>query len=301
MLLAVYARRLDDTEVNTLKQLILHTHNRGISLIFHKNLEPGLKTHKEILIDKPVYFSTTKQLAGLMPQVFISVGGDGTLLDSILYVKDLGIPVLGINTGRLGFLSNTSPGELETAIDQIAASAYSLEPRTLLETTVKGQNSYTTYSLNDVSLHKRDTSAMITIHASLNGAFFNTYWADGLLVSTPTGSTAYSLSCGGPILFPDAKSLLITPVAPHNLNVRPIIVSDDSIVEMKIEGRGTNFLMAFDSRNKVVDYQCLIKIKKAHFVLNLVKFNEKTFVNTLQDKLNWGKDNRNLAEQNTYI
>jgi len=301
MIIAVYARKLENVEIETFNMLLKLAAERGINLIYHKNLESQLELKTEIKDKEIKYFNTTKQLSAFKAQVFISIGGDGTLLDALLNVKDTGIPVLGVNTGRLGFLSNTSPLELEEALNKIVSGDYSLEERTLLETTVEGQHSFVTYSMNDVSLHKRDTSAMITIHTTLNDSFFNTYWADGLLVSSPTGSTAYSLSCGGPILFPDAKSLLITPVAPHNLNVRPIIVSDNSKIDLRIEGRGTNFLMAFDSRNKVVDYQCFITIKKANFCLNLIKFKEKTFVKTLQDKLNWGKDNRNLSEQNTDI
>lgn len=297
MIIAVYARKLDEAELNTFRSLQKIALENGVKLVCHKNLEKLLH-HNDLEIG---IFNTPKQLAHFKPEFFISVGGDGTMLDSILYIRDSGIPVLGINTGRLGFLSNTSPENLGKAISNLINGKFEIEQRTLVETNVMGSTNYHSISLNDVSIHKRDTSAMITIHCHLNGEYFNTYWADGLLVSSPTGSTAYSLSCGGPILFPNAKSLLITPVAPHNLNVRPIIVSDDTEISLEIEGRGSNFLLALDSRNKVVEYQSKISLKKAPFQLSLIKFKDRNFVNTLQDKLNWGKDNRNLNERNTII
>ena len=173
---------------------------------------------------------------------------------------------------------------------------YTIEKRAILETELDG---HLRYSLNDVSFHKRDTSAMITIHVSLNGEDFNSYWADGLLIATPTGSTAYSLSCGGPILFPDAQSLLITPVAPHNLNVRPVILSDQSELTLKFEGRGENFLVAFDSRNLLADYQSEIRVRKAQFRLHMIVFQERSFAKSLHEKLNWGKDSRNLLPRDT--
>jgi NAD+ kinase len=298
MLLAVYARKLDIGEIETFNTLRRLAREKNISLVYHKGIEKLIR--KDESIDKG-FFNTPKQLAALKPSAFLSIGGDGTLLDSVLYVKESNVPVLGINTGRLGFLSNTSPNDLERSLEKIIGNDYDIEKRSILQCKVEGPHQMTSYALNDVSVHKRDTSAMITIHCSLNNEAFNTYWADGLLVSSPTGSTAYSLSCGGPILFPNAKSFLITPVAPHNLNIRPIIVSDDTKIKMVVEGRGANFLMAFDSRNKAFDYQSVIEIEKAPFQLHLIKFKGKSFVSTLQEKLNWGKDNRNLGEQNAFI
>lgn len=298
MILAVYARKLDIGEVETFNTLRRLARKKNISLVYYKGIEDLIQ--KDETIDKGI-FNTPKQLASFKPSAFLSIGGDGTLLDSVLFVKKSSLPVLGINTGRLGFLSNTSPDELAESLELIIASEFDIEKRSILSCTVDGLHKLTTYALNDISVHKRDTSAMITIHCSLNGEPFNTYWADGLLVSSPTGSTAYSLSCGGPIVFPDAKSFLITPVAPHNLNIRPIIVSDKTKIKMIVEGRGSNFLMAFDSRNKAFDYKSIIEIEKAPFELNLIKFKHKSFVSTLQEKLNWGKDNRNLGEQNAFI
>ncbi len=298
MVIAVYARKLEQQEKESFYTLRILAEEKGIKLVYHKNIEGQLDGKSDSEIG---YFNTPKQLISFKPSFFLSFGGDGTLLDSILYVKNSEIPVLGVNTGRLGFLSNTLPSALNESLNQLLKGEFKTEKRAVLKTTVSGNHNTETYSLNDVSVHKRDTSAMITVHCNLNDEEFNTYWADGLLVSTPTGSTAYSLSCGGPVLFPDAKSFLITPVAPHNLNVRPIIISDDTKIRLEVEGRGANFLMAFDSRNKVFDYNSIIEIEKAPFSLNLVKFKGKKFVSTLQDKLNWGKDNRNLGDQNTFI
>ncbi|MGB0430279.1 MAG: NAD kinase [Bacteroidia bacterium] len=298
MIIAVYARKLDTKEIESIHTLRTLAEHNNIKLVYHRSITGQLNGRSKA---DTGFFNTPKQLAAYKPAVFLSFGGDGTMLDSILYVKDTAIPVLGVNTGRLGFLSHTSPNALSESFDHIIKGEYETEERTILSTKIGGDHQLETYSLNDVSVHKRDTSAMITVHCYLNNELFNTYWADGLLVSTPTGSTAYSLSCGGPVLFPDAKSFLITPVAPHNLNVRPIIVSDNTKIKMVIEGRGANFLMAFDSRNKAFDYNSIVEIEKAPFALNLIKFKGKKFVTTLQDKLNWGKDNRNLGEQNTYI
>lgn len=291
MKIAVYARKLDELEVATLRHLIALSKAKDIVLVFHENLQPLVSQDH---LDSR-YFSSAKDLKIAGVHFLITIGGDGTLLDSILYVRDTGTPVIGINTGRLGFLSHTVPEELESMFTELVKGDYYIDQRTLLETKTSGSTiGLIPYALNDMSVHKRDTSAMITVHTYLDDQFFNTYWADGLLVSTATGSTAYSLSCGGPILFPNTKGFVITPVAPHNLNVRPIIVSDESTVTLKIEGRGTNFLFALDSRNQAIDHSQTIEIKKAPFKLNMIRLAEKNFIRTLQDKLNWGKDNRNL-------
>ena len=291
MKIAVYARKLDELEIATLGHLIALANTKDITLVFHQNL-------KSLVADDTSdthYFSSPQDFKSAGTHFLITIGGDGTLLDSILYVRDSGTPVIGINTGRLGFLSHTIPQELEGMFTELVRGDYYIDQRTLLETKMSGSApNIIPYALNDMSVHKRDTSAMITVHTYLDDQFFNTYWADGLLVSTATGSTAYSLSCGGPILFPNTKGFVITPVAPHNLNVRPIIVSDESTITLKIEGRGTNFLFALDSRNEVVDHSKTIEIRKASFKLNMIRLREKNFIKTLQDKLNWGKDNRNL-------
>jgi len=297
MLIAIYARHLGELEIKTLKRLIKACLKEQVDFIFHKSLTEGIQSNiDEFNITDKHFFGRKDDLRKRKVEFFVCIGGDGTMLDSILFVGGTSIPVLGINTGRLGYLSTLALNEIEEMLAELKANNYSIDPRTALESRMTtNKNPKPSYALNDISLHKRDTSAMITIHTYLNDEYFNTYWADGLLVTTPTGSTAYSLSCGGPIMYPDAQGLIITPVAPHNLNVRPIIVSDKTTITLKVDGRGVNYLLAMDSRNKVVDYSSIIEIKKAPFSLNLVSFRSKTFSKTLQDKLNWGRDNRNLV------
>ncbi|MCB0735952.1 MAG: NAD kinase [Bacteroidetes bacterium] len=224
----------------------------------------------------------------------ISFGGDGTVLETLLFVLDSQIPIVGCNTGRLGFLASIGKNDLEKLIEQLLARNFTLESRSVLKIESKNDSlKEPQYALNDVSLHKRDTSAMITVDTFLDEEYFNTYWSDGLLVSTPTGSTAYSLSCGGPLMFPNSSGFIINPVAPHNLNVRPVVVSNNTRIKLVVKGRGTKFLLSLDSRFKVLDYGSEITITKAPFELKFVEINRQTFVNTLRGKLNWGTDHRN--------
>jgi NAD+ kinase len=224
----------------------------------------------------------------------ISLGGDGTLLDTVTFVQDTGIPVLGINYGRLGFLASIGKDELHSAVTALVNRTYVLDKRTLLHLDANmplfGK---VPYALNEVTIHKKDTSPMIKIHTYLNGEFLNTYWADGLIVATPTGSTGYSLSCNGPVIFPDSASFVITPVSPHNLNIRPIIVPDDNIISFEIEGRTDGFLCTLDSRREIVDKEVQLAIKKEAFSMNLIRLNENNFLQTLRNKLSWGLDKRN--------
>lgn len=224
----------------------------------------------------------------------ISLGGDGTLLDTVTLVRDKNIPVLGINFGRLGFLASLGKENLETVVTALANHSYVVDQRTLIHMDANiplfGD---TPYGLNEFAIHKRDTSSMIKIHTYLNGEFLNTYWADGLIVATPTGSTGYSLSCNGPVVFPDSRSFVITPVAPHNLNVRPIIVPDNNIISFELEGRTDQFICTLDSRKEFVDRNVQLAVKKEDFTISLVRLNEKNFLQTLREKLAWGFDTRN--------
>jgi len=226
--------------------------------------------------------------------VLISLGGDGTLLDTLSLVRDSGIPVIGINFGRLGFLASINKDEIKTAIEALKNKEYSLDKRTLLslDSTIdlfEEEN----FALNDVTIHKRDTSAMMIIHAYLNGDFLNSYWADGLILATPTGSTAYSLSCGGPIVFPQSGYMVVTPVSPHNLNVRPIVLSDSNELSFEIEGRSSKYLLTCDSRTEVIDNSVRVSVKKASFGINLVRLSNESYLSTLRNKLLWGIDTRN--------
>lgn len=227
-------------------------------------------------------------------QVFISIGGDGTLLESVTHIGKNEIPVLGINTGRLGFLATIGKDETERALSKVMEGAYSLDKRAALrlETNVPlfdGLN----FALNDFTVVKKDTSSMITIHTYIDGEFLNSYWADGIIVSTPTGSTGYSLSCGGPLIFPRSGNFVITPVSPHNLTVRPIVVSDSSEITFQIEGRSKKFLVSLDSRIASVDSSAKLKVKKADFKVNLIQLEGQHYFKTLRQKLNWGLDIRN--------
>lgn len=224
----------------------------------------------------------------------LSLGGDGTLLDTITYVAKKDIPVIGINYGRLGFLANIGKDEIHLALKSLLQRTFILDKRTLvhLEADVPFFGD-TPFGLNEFAIHKKDSSPMIRIHTYLNGEFLNTYWADGLIVATPTGSTGYSLSCNGPILFPDSKSFVITPVSPHNLNVRPVVVPDSSVISFEIEGRTDGFQCTLDSRREIAPINTQFAISKEVFHVNLLQLNEDNFLQTLRNKLSWGLDKRN--------
>jgi NAD+ kinase len=224
----------------------------------------------------------------------ISLGGDGTLLDTVTLIKDKGIPVMGINFGRLGFLASIGREQLADAVKAIINQTFVVDKRTMIHLDASiSLFGHMPFALNEFAIHKRDTSSMIKIHTYLNGEFLNTYWADGLIVATPTGSTAYSLSCGGPIVFPDSGSFLITPVAPHNLNVRSIVVPDTNIISFEIESRDDHIICALDSRREIVSRSVQLAVKKESFLLNLVRLTENNFLQTLHNKLTWGLDKRN--------
>ncbi len=227
-------------------------------------------------------------------EFLISLGGDGTLLDTVSLVRDKNIPVLGINFGRLGFLASIGKEALTTAVTSLVDRTFVVDKRSLIHLDAdKPLFGDVPYGLNEFAIHKTDTSPMIKIHTYLNGEFLNTYWADGLIVATPTGSTGYSLSCGGPVVFADSASFVITPVAPHNLNVRPIVVPDNNIISFEVEGRAENFICALDSRKEIVDKQVQLAVRSESFTLSLVRLNENNFLQTLRGKLSWGLDTRN--------
>jgi NAD+ kinase len=224
----------------------------------------------------------------------ITLGGDGTILDAVTIVRDADVPIMGINLGRLGFLANISKERIADAIKMLIQGRFSIEWRRLLQLeSNRPLFKDVRFALNDFTILKRDTSSMITIHTYLNGAYLNSYWADGLIVATPTGSTGYSLSCGGPIVFPNSGNFVITPVAPHNLNVRPIIISDTSVVSFEIEGRADNFLCTLDSRFEVVNSDFQLAVRSGDFTIKLVQLHGDTYLKTLRGKLSWGVDARN--------
>jgi NAD+ kinase len=227
-------------------------------------------------------------------QLFISIGGDGTLLESVSHIGTAGTPVLGINTGRLGFLATISREETERALAQLVNGSFTLDKRALLRLeSNRDIFGKLNFGLNDFTIVKKDTSSMITIHTYIDGEFLNSYWADGIIVATPTGSTGYSLSCGGPLIFPGSGNFVITPVSPHNLTVRPIVVSDSSEISFQVEGRSRKFLVSLDSRIATIDSSISLKVRKADFKVNLVQLEGQHYFKTLRQKLNWGLDVRN--------
>ena len=223
-----------------------------------------------------------------------SVGGDGTFLHSVLNIRNFDIPIVGVNSGRLGFLADISEDQVHHALTQIFNGHYSLIERSMLEVEFSGANNMDfNFALNEMTVLKTDTSSMINIYAYLDKELLNNYWADGLIIATPTGSTAYSLSVGGPILTPDSENFVITPLAPHNLTVRPLVVPDNYEIKLKIEGRGSHFLTSLDFRSVAVDHTTIIKVKKANFKLKTLQLPEQSFFSTLRNKLMWGIDRRN--------
>ena len=247
-------------------------------------------------LNLPVNFETFSSHEGLTSEIdfVISLGGDGTLLDTVTLVRDKNIPVVGINFGRLGFLASIGRDEMGEAVEALARRSYIIDRRSLvhLDSNIPLFNDMP-YGLNEFAIHKRDTAPMIKIHTYINGELLNTYWADGLILATPTGSTGYSLSCGGPVVFPEACSLILTPIAPHNLNVRPIVIPDNTIVSFEVESRSDDIICALDSRREIVDKNVLLAVRRENFMMNLVRLNENNFLQTLRNKLSWGLDKRN--------
>jgi NAD+ kinase len=224
----------------------------------------------------------------------LSLGGDGTFLETLIYVRDSGIPILGINTGRLGFLANVAKTEINAAIDSLLQKKFTIDTRALLSlSTTNNLFGDVNYGLNELTVMKKDSSAMITVNAYINGEYLNSYFADGLIIATPTGSTAYSLSCGGPLVMPGSQNFIITPIAPHNLNVRPLIISDNNVITLKITGRSSHYLVSLDSRSEVIDSSIELLLKKADFYVNLIKLENQSFFSTIRNKLLWGLDKRN--------
>ena len=226
----------------------------------------------------------------------ISIGGDGTLLDTIPLVNDSNLPILGINAGRLGFLANTAQEEIALAVKALKEKTFKIDERSLIEVNSTNSSSpfgNSNYALNEITIHKKDSSSMLAIHAYVDDEFLNTYWADGLIVATPTGSTAYSLSCGGPILSPSSDNFVITPIAPHNLNLRPMVVNDNVTIKLQLDSREEQCLVAMDSRSVSIENELELELKRANFNIRLIELPNQNFFKTIRNKLFWGKDVRN--------
>jgi NAD+ kinase len=243
-------------------------------------------------------YSTFTSKSGLDTSfdMFVSFGGDGTILRATTFVRDLGIPIVGVNTGRLGFLSTFKKEDVRKVVREFVSGEYSVVERSLVQLNTQALDEEfgeLNFALNEITVSRKDTTSMITVETYLNDEYLTSYWADGLIISTPTGSTGYSLSCGGPVIVPTAKSLVLTPIAPHNLNARPLVISDDTVIRLKVSGREENHLVSLDSRIASLENGQEITIKKASFTIRMIEYTSESFLKTLRNKLLWGEDKRN--------
>lgn len=291
MKIALHGKNINKETYPYVQEVIDELYSRDAELYISQLFLKEIRKHN-IRLQKVESFQRKDSLQKL--DFMFSLGGDGTLLDTITYVGEDELPIVGINTGRLGFLATTPKEKIKEVIDALYNNYYSYDYRTLIrldadQDLFEGMN----YSLNEFAILKKDTSSMIVVHAYIDGEFLNSYWADGLIIATPTGSTGYSLSCGGPLVLPQSNNFIVTPVSPHNLYVRPMVVSDKSVLSFEIEGRSKNFLISLDSRSRTVDASIQLAVRKENFRAKLVKLTGYNFFDTLRQKLNWGLDNRN--------
>ena len=291
MTIAIFGSPYPQHFTKYIQHLIKKLESEHIKIIIEKSFNTFLKNNIRFS-SKIDTFNSHESLID-NADILLSIGGDGTLLKSVTFVRRLNIPIMGINTGRLGFISSISTVEIDDAINDILKGNYEVDKRTLLELNtennlLKDKN----FALNEVAIAKKDTSSMIKIDAYVDDEFLNTYWADGLVISTPTGSTGYSLSCGGPIIMPGTNNIIITPIAPHNLNVRPIVINDNSVIKLKVEDRDQLALVSLDSRSRAFDSDTELIIKKADFKIQLIQPQNNSFTSTIRNKLMWGLDKR---------
>lgn len=292
MRVAIYGRNFDDGFKEYITKFFSILEQHKVVVFIYKVFFDFLKDEIKFDNRSVKVFSKHQEIRNNV-DLMISIGGDGTILDAVTILRDSNIPIVGINTGRLGFLASISKTQIENALKQIIKGNYSIEKRSLLkiETSSNVFNDFP-YSLNEITVQKID-SAMITVHVYIDNEFLNTYWADGLIVSTPTGSTAYSLSVGGPIIIPNSGNFVIAPISPHNLTVRPIVLPDTSKLKLKLEGRSSKYIASLDHRSVTINNSEEIIISKADFNIHLIKLKDTSFYKTLRNKLMWGADRRN--------
>ena len=293
MKIAVYGPLYNERSKSTIKILIEYLKNRSVDVFFEKDFYESVLKISNIDIES---FScdTFKSLDNSF-DLLISIGGDGTILRAITYVKDLNIPIVGINTGRLGFLATIPMNTVEKALDEIFEGNYRISKRSLLAITVgEGEAVFDlNFALNEITVSRKNTTSMISVETWLDDEYLTSYWADGLIVSTPTGSTGYSLSCGGPVIMPESDSFVLTPIAPHNLNARPLVISSNKIIKLKVSGREDEHLVSLDSRIKTLPNNTTMTIQKAPFNMHMIELKDERFIETLRKKLLWGADQRN--------
>ena len=287
MKFGIYCNNFTDQNMEIARTLMVIFDQRSYSFTLFEDLKNALSisTGNTFNIDENVKLDV---------DILITIGGDGTILNTMPLIVGSNIPILGINTGRLGFLTSITVAEIDEILDEIAANVHQVETRSLLQmNSSRNIGDRFNIALNEISVLKKDSSSMITIHAELDGSFLNTYWADGLIISTPTGSTAYSLSCGGPLVSPGSGNFIVTPIAPHNLNVRPLVVPDTSEIKLKFETRSSDLLVALDSNTEIIPDDIEITIKKAVHRIGLLRMKKYSYLETLRHKMNWGLDLRN--------
>jgi len=289
---AIYSRVFESTQLTDLQLFFDELEKEKIDPVIFVDFYEQASQHLRLSSSTQTFSHHSELTADI--DFLISLGGDGTLLDTVTLVRDKNIPVVGINFGRLGFLASIGRTEMAEAIKALARRSYIIDKRSLvhLDSNIPLFNDVP-YALNEFAIHKRDIAPMVKIHTYINGELLNTYWSDGLILATPTGSTGYSLSCAGPVVFPESRSFVLTPIAPHNLNVRPIVIPDNAIISFEIESRSDEVICALDSRRELVDKNVLLAVRKENFNLNLVRLNENNFLQTLRNKLSWGLDKRN--------
>ena len=294
MKIAIYGQYYQNSTEPIIKDIFVFFNANQVELVIEADF---LKLLYEKNIVKKEYktFSNYTDLDASF-DLLISIGGDGTILRAATFVRNSGIPILGVNAGRLGFLAKVQKENIETFLQIVIDKRFSISKRTLLDLECNPRNETVdalNFAMNEITISKKDTTSMITIETHLNGEYLNSYWADGLIISTPTGSTGYSLSCGGPVLTPDVQSFVITPIAPHNLNARPLVIPDTTEIKLKVSGRESQYLVALDSRIITINDTTELTIRKTPFEINMVEIPEETFLKTLRTKLLWGEDKRN--------
>lgn len=294
MKIAIYGQFYHKNSTVYIENLLHILGNKPVEALIEDTFLASIKAHHDLSIDEAKFQTFTSLDKSF--DLLISIGGDGTILRAIEHVKDLNIPIVGLNTGRLGFLATIQKDTIEAAIDQILDGQYTISERSLLSIETNPPNaSLQTFNvaLNEITVSRKNTTSMITVDTSLNDEYLTSYWADGLIVSTPTGSTGYSLSCGGPVIIPEAQNFVLTPIAPHNLNARPLIIPDSTVIKLKVNGREDNHLVSLDSRIATLDNETEIIIKKANYTIKLIELEEESFLVTLRKKMLWGEDKRN--------
>ncbi len=294
MKIALYGQYYQNSTEPIIKDIFVFFNNNKVKLFVEAAFLKMLY-EKNLITKEYDTFQSHKELDSSF-DMLISIGGDGTILSAATLVRGSGIPILGINAGRLGFLATVQKENIEEFLQTVIDKKYTIAPRTLLSLKCTPKNAAfedINFAMNEITVSRKDTASMITIETSLNGEYLNSYWADGLIISTPTGSTGYSMSCGGPVLTPDVKSLVITPIAPHNLNARPLVIPDKTEIQLKVSGREEHYLVSLDSRIAAIKKESVLTIKKTPFKINMVEIPKETFLKTLRNKLLWGEDKRN--------